>query len=93
MRFSGKDLKCWLFKVEQFFFMEKVAAEEKVEVVAMQLEGEAIQWNLAYVGYRQYLQLATQTEYMVALVKRFGVDIDDPMVELKKVRQTGNGKE
>lgn len=37
-------MRSWLVKIEQFFSMEKIAAEEKVEVVAMQLEGEAIQY-------------------------------------------------
>ncbi|XP_070019607.1 uncharacterized protein [Nicotiana sylvestris] len=71
LRFSGEDSKSWIFKIEQFFSMEKVAAEEKVEVAAMQLEGE--EWHLAYM--------------------RFGLDFDDPLEELNKVRQTSSVKE
>ncbi|XP_070036260.1 uncharacterized protein [Nicotiana tomentosiformis] len=93
LRFNGEDLKSWLFKIEQFFSTEKVPAEERVEVVAMQLKGEAIQWHLAFMRYRQYLQSATWTEYVVALVEKFGVDFDDPMEEIKKIRQTGTVKE
>lgn len=39
--------------------------------------------------YRQYTHPPTWTEYVMALVERFGVDYDDPMEELKKIKQTG----
>ncbi|KAH0774413.1 hypothetical protein KY290_011550 [Solanum tuberosum] len=42
LRFNGEDLRSWLFKIDQFFSMEGVPAEEKVGVTALQLEGEAI---------------------------------------------------
>ncbi|XP_019267598.1 PREDICTED: uncharacterized protein LOC109244894 [Nicotiana attenuata] len=93
LRFNGEDLKSWLFKIEQFFSMEKVPAEERVGVAAIQLEGEAIHWHLAFMRYRQYLQPATWTEYVMALVERFAVDFEDPMEEIKKIRQTGTVKE
>lgn len=42
-RFTEDDLRSWLFKIEQYFSMEMVVTEEKIEVAAMQLEREAIQ--------------------------------------------------
>lgn len=92
-RFSGEDLKSWLFKFEQFFSMEKVVVEEKLEVAVIQMEGEAIQWHLTYMRYAQYLQPAIWTEYVVTLAERFGVNFDDLIEELKKVRQTCSVKE
>nr|XP_009783631.1 PREDICTED: uncharacterized protein LOC104232193 [Nicotiana sylvestris] len=59
----------------------------------MQLEGKAIQWHLAFMRYRQYLQPATWTKYVMALVEIFGIDFDDPMEEIKKIRQMGTVKE
>jgi len=93
LRFAGEDLRSWLFKIEQFFSMENVAAEEKVTVAAMQLEGEAIQWHLSFMRYRQYLQPATWNEYVMAMVERFGTNFDDPMEEIKKIKQVGSVKE
>ncbi|XP_019224822.1 PREDICTED: uncharacterized protein LOC109206457 [Nicotiana attenuata] len=93
LRFNGEDLRSWLFKIEQFFSMEKVDTEERVEVAALQLEGEAIQWHLSFMRYRQYLQPATWNEYVMAMVERFGSDFDDPMEEIKKIKQTGSVKE
>ncbi|XP_070031857.1 uncharacterized protein [Nicotiana tomentosiformis] len=80
-------------ELSQFFAIEKVDAEEKVEVAAMHLEGEAIQWHLSFMRYKQYLQPATWNEYVIALVERFGVDFDDLMKEIKKIKQTVSVKE
>lgn len=43
LKFSRDDLRSWLFKIEQFFSMENIAADEKVNIASLQLEGEAIQ--------------------------------------------------
>lgn len=43
--------------------------------------------------YRQYLQSATWTEYVIALPKRFGDDFDDPMEEIKKINQNESVEE
>ncbi|XP_070057597.1 uncharacterized protein [Nicotiana tomentosiformis] len=59
----------------------------------MQLEREAIQWHLSFMRYMQYLQPTTWTEYVMDLVERFGVNFDDPMEEIKKVRQTESVRE
>ncbi|KAH0702596.1 hypothetical protein KY290_017911 [Solanum tuberosum] len=93
LRFNGEDLRSWLFKIDQFFSMEGVPAEEKVGVAALQLEGEAIQCHLSFMRYRQFLHPATWNEYVMAMVERFGTDFDDPMEEIKKVKQMGSVKE
>ncbi|KAK4713215.1 hypothetical protein R3W88_019122 [Solanum pinnatisectum] len=93
LMFAGEDLRSWLFKIEQFFSMENVAAEEKVTVDVMQLEGKAIQWHLSFMRYGQYLQPATWNEYVMAMVERFGTDFDDPIEEIKKIKQMGSVKE
>ncbi|KAH0781176.1 hypothetical protein KY290_000774 [Solanum tuberosum] len=93
LRFNGEDLRSWLFKIEQFFSMENVIAEEKIGVAALQLEGEPIQWHLSFMRYRQYLHPATWNDYVMALVERFGTDFDDPMEEIKKVKQVGSVKD
>ncbi|KAH0650469.1 hypothetical protein KY284_030381 [Solanum tuberosum] len=93
LRFSGEDLRSWLFKIEQFFSMENVTNEEKVSFVALKLEGEATQWHLSFMRYMQYLQPATWTEYVMAMVDRFGTNFYDPLEEIKKIKQVGSMKE
>lgn len=59
----------------------------------MQFKGEAVQWHLAFMKYRECIQPPTWNEYVMALVERFGADYDDPMEKIKKVRQTGSVKD
>ncbi|KAF3633129.1 putative cysteine-rich receptor-like protein kinase 29-like [Capsicum annuum] len=70
LKFSGEDLRSWLFKVEQFFNMENVPMDERVNVASVQFEGEVVQWHLAFMKYRQYLHPPTWSEYAMALVER-----------------------
>ncbi|KAH0657679.1 hypothetical protein KY289_026427 [Solanum tuberosum] len=48
--------------------------EEKINITALQLEGEAVRWHLSFMKYRQYIQPPCWNEYVVALVERFGAD-------------------
>lgn len=73
--------------------MENVPTEEKIGVAALKLEGEAIQCHLSFMRYKQYLPPATWNEYVMALVERFGANFDDPMEEIKEVKQVVNVKE
>ncbi|XP_060202731.1 uncharacterized protein LOC132631149 [Lycium barbarum] len=68
--------------------MDNIPMEERIGIASMQFEGEAVQWHLSYMEYRQYLQPPSWTEYVMALM-----DYDDLMEELKKVTQTGNVKD
>jgi len=93
LRFSGEDLRSWLFRIEQFFSIDNISMEERIGIASLQFDGEVVQWHLSFMKYRQYLQPPTWSEYVMALVERFGADYDDPMEEIKKVRQTGAVKD
>ncbi|XP_060212133.1 uncharacterized protein LOC132639720 [Lycium barbarum] len=70
-RFSGDDLKSWLFKVEQFFNFDNIAMDKRVGLAAIHLEGEPIKWHQSFMR----------------------ADYNDPMEEIKKIRQTGSVKD
>ncbi|KAG5596734.1 hypothetical protein H5410_037966 [Solanum commersonii] len=38
LKFSGEDLKSWLFRIDQLFNMENIPVKEKVSIAALQLE-------------------------------------------------------
>jgi len=42
-KFSGEDLRGWVYRCEQFFEYEDTTEESKVKVVAIYLEGRALQ--------------------------------------------------
>ncbi|KAH0743054.1 hypothetical protein KY290_031047 [Solanum tuberosum] len=82
-----------IFTLTILISVDGVPAEEKVGVAALQLKGEVIQWHLCFMRYTQFLHPATWNEYVMVMVERFGTDFDDPMEEIKKVKQMGSVKE
>lgn len=59
----------------------------------MQLEGETIQWHISFMRYRQYVQAISWKEYVGTLVEIFEINFDDPMEEIKKIKQTKSMRE
>ncbi|KAH0693406.1 hypothetical protein KY285_020503 [Solanum tuberosum] len=49
--------------------------------------------HLSFMRYIQYLQPTTWNEYVMAMVEIFGTNFDDPMEEIKKIKQVGSVKE
>ncbi|VFQ63309.1 unnamed protein product [Cuscuta campestris] len=91
-KFSGQELRAWLYKVEQIFAMDDVPPDQRVKIAAIHLEGEAIAWHRSYmrdVNINNY----SWTEYALALNGRFGETFEDPMGELKNLVQKGTVRE
>lgn len=44
--FSGEDPLGWVFRVERFFRMSNISAEEKLDAATVALEGKALSWFL-----------------------------------------------
>ncbi|GJS53570.1 putative mitochondrial protein [Tanacetum coccineum] len=69
-KFSGGDVKDWVYRCKQFFKVDGVANGRK------------------YV--KKYPDNTPWEHFEVEVVKRFGVLYDDPIVELKNLKQTGS---
>ncbi|KAL8159020.1 hypothetical protein V2J09_000557 [Rumex salicifolius] len=88
-RFSGANVKDWLFKAEQFFLIDKTPEEIKVSLASIHLEDKAATWHQSiapieaergtFLDWGRYRQL---------LLDRFGEVIDDPMAELMQLRES-----
>nr|CAD1821649.1 unnamed protein product [Ananas comosus var. bracteatus] len=90
-RFDGEDLKGWMYRCEQFFEIDGTAEDAKVKLAAIHLEGRALQWHQIFMKSRLTRSIPTWEEYVSALNTRFGSDLfDDPMAELKSLRQLGS---
>nr|CAD1839913.1 unnamed protein product [Ananas comosus var. bracteatus] len=85
------DLKGWMYRCEQFFEIDGTEEDAKVKLATIHLEGRALQWHQVYMKSRLTRSPPTWEEYVSALNTRFGVDLyDDPMAELKELKQTGS---
>ncbi|PHT63545.1 hypothetical protein T459_32641 [Capsicum annuum] len=40
-KFSGLELRTWLYKVDQFFSMDEIPFEQRVKIASIHMEGEA----------------------------------------------------
>ncbi|XP_071688098.1 uncharacterized protein [Rutidosis leptorrhynchoides] len=86
-RFDGSDVKEWLYRCKQFFEIDNLEDEEKIIIVSIHLYKKALTWH------QQFMKLNGPVEWVVyepAILKRFGTTIEDPMAELKNLRQTGS---
>ncbi|XP_016471483.2 uncharacterized protein LOC107793610 [Nicotiana tabacum] len=85
------DRDGWIYRCEQFFEYEGTSDEKKVRIVAINLEGRALQWHRAMMKGRVGMGLPNWNDYLRGLYHRFGHAIhEDPMAELISLKQTGN---
>ncbi|XP_022024279.1 uncharacterized protein LOC110924592 [Helianthus annuus] len=92
-RFKADDLTSWLFKVEQFFQLDRVSDATKVRLAAIHFEEKALQWYQSFTGQRIEGEVLTWVELIEALKVRFGKLFDDPMTDLKNLKQISSVQE
>lgn len=88
-RFSGTDVKTWLYKCEQIFELENTDEDRKVQLASIHFDDIAAYWHealqFAAGGGRI---LADWACYKQELLKRFGEVLDDPMSDLASLKET-----
>lgn len=89
-RFSGSDLRTWLYKVDQFFAMDEVPPDQRVRVASINLDGEAIAWHRSYLKARNSATDPSWSEYVLAVNERFGEGFEDSMESIKNLQQIGD---
>nr|GFA71753.1 hypothetical protein [Tanacetum cinerariifolium] len=84
-KFGGENVRGWMYKWEQFFLVDNVVDNLKVHLAFLHLFDVASMWR------RQYLREngvdVPWDTYKRAILKRFGNAFDDPLAELKNIRQ------
>nr|XP_009616134.1 uncharacterized protein LOC104108732 [Nicotiana tomentosiformis] len=92
-RFNGENLKTWLYRDEQYFIVDNTLDNLKVDLVAMNLDDEALGWHQLYLKCRDSVLPLNWEEYLASLVETSGEEFADPMLELKQLRQTRSVRE
>ncbi|GKB76333.1 retrotransposon-related protein [Tanacetum coccineum] len=87
-KFSGDGVKGWIFRCQQFFKVDEVAEDQKVRLVSIHLFDKVLVWH------RQFVKIHGETVewslYESEILKRFGACYEDPMEELKNLKQDGS---
>nr|GEZ34527.1 hypothetical protein [Tanacetum cinerariifolium] len=87
-RFKGEDVRGWSFRCEQFFKLDNVPDENKVNLIYINLYDLALMWHRKFVGFMGD-QMAWPL-YREAILQKFGIAYDDLLGEVKKLKQTGS---
>ena len=91
-RFGEKGVDDWLFKVEQFFSLDKIHESTNISVISLHLDGCALHCHKNFIKIKR--RVPEWNEYKEAIKSQFGpLAYDDPMVDIKKLRQTGSLQE
>lgn len=88
-RFNDDNLDGWVFRCEQFFEYEGTTEKKKVKIIAINLEGKALQWHRAMMAGRVGSGLPNLSDFLRGLFHRFGHTLyEDPMSGLINLKQT-----
>nr|GEX69360.1 gypsy/Ty3 retroelement polyprotein [Tanacetum cinerariifolium] len=87
-KFSGGDVKDWVYRCKYFFKVDGVPDERKIQLAYMHMLDAALVWYQQYV--KKYPDNIPWEHFEVEVIKRFGVLYDDPIMKLKNLKQTGS---
>ncbi|GJT79233.1 gypsy/ty3 retroelement polyprotein [Tanacetum coccineum] len=84
LKFRGDDVMGWLFKCEQFFKVDNIVDDHKVNLISIHLHDIALMWH------RQFVRIMGENlgwaMYRQVILQRFGLAYDDPLAEIKKIK-------
>ncbi|GJR80458.1 retrotransposon-related protein [Tanacetum coccineum] len=87
LKFDGEEVVSWLYRVNNFFEMDHIVEnEQKIRLVSMHLFGKALNWQKYFMS--KFGEVMTWEVYRTHVQKRFESVFEDPVVELKNLRQT-----
>ncbi|GJT52264.1 retrotransposon-related protein [Tanacetum coccineum] len=90
-KFSGDDVKGWIFRCEQFFSIDEIPENQKVKLISVHLFDTALLWH------RQFIRLngenVTWNVYKNGILQRFGTVFDDSISEIRKIKYQSNAKD
>lgn len=87
-RFSGDDVKGWIYRCNQFFKLDNIQDEHKVHLASVHLPDKALAWHWQFVKMRG--ENVPWEEYEHEILTRFGPMYEDPLADLKNLKQDGS---
>ncbi|GKD85199.1 gypsy/ty3 retroelement polyprotein [Tanacetum coccineum] len=90
-KFSGDDVKGWIFMCEQFFDVDDIPEHQKVKLIYVHLFDIALLWNKQFI--RLNGEAVSWNVYKKGILQRFGTVFDDPISEMRKIKYQSNAKD
>ncbi|GKC92896.1 reverse transcriptase [Tanacetum coccineum] len=86
-KFDGEDVLSWLYRVNNFFDMDHIVEDEqKIRLVSMHMFGKALNWHQHFMS--KFGEVMTWAVYQTHVKRRFESVFEDPIMELKNLKQT-----
>ncbi|KAF2297563.1 hypothetical protein GH714_038717 [Hevea brasiliensis] len=90
-RFSGEGLEGWLLRVDYLFEVANVAADDRVKMAVLHLEGKALQWHQRFFKVKGPTASLDWGAYVGAITARFGSNgYEDPLADLRNLKQVSS---
>jgi len=90
-RFDGSEPLAWIFKIKQFFDYHRTPEDQRLQMVAFSMEGEALSW---FQWMHDNKLISTWQNFLHALEVRFAPShYEDPRGALFKLCQTSTVRE
>ncbi|GKD40383.1 reverse transcriptase, partial [Tanacetum coccineum] len=87
-KFSGVDVKNWLYRTQQFFSVERVDDLDKVKLASIHFYDSALIWHQQFEKING--EAVSWEDYKEALLARFDTEFKDPLSELKNLKETSS---
>lgn len=90
-KFNGDDVVGWIYRCNHFFKVESVLENVKLDLVTIHVEGDALLCHQFFMQMKELQgSMVTWEEYNTDVHGRSGDGLfDDPILELKNLKQTG----
>lgn len=90
-KFYGEDVKGWIYICNQYFAVDNIGNEFKLQLASLHMYEKALSWHLQFVKLRGLN--VPWAEYEVEVMKRFGAAYEDPLADMKNLKQDGTIKQ
>nr|GEZ92806.1 putative mitochondrial protein [Tanacetum cinerariifolium] len=85
------DVKGWIYRCRQFFKIDGIDDNDRMEFVFMNVFDKALIWHQQFC--RRFGENCPWELSEKEVLKRFGTVLEDPLMELKKLKQEGTIKD
>ncbi|GJV13448.1 reverse transcriptase [Tanacetum coccineum] len=90
-KFSEEDVKGWIYRCNQFFKIDSIEEMDKIQLASMHVYDKALIWHQQFC--KRFGDDYPWELYPREAIKRFDSVIDDPLMELKNLKQDGTVKD
>ncbi|GJS76206.1 reverse transcriptase [Tanacetum coccineum] len=90
-KFSGDDVKGWIYRCNQFFRIDGIEEKDKIQLASMHVYDKALIWHQQFC--KRFGENYPWEVYAKEAIRRFDSVFDDPLMELKNLKQDGSVKD